>query len=103
MVAVIEQPPAFTPKTWGYYWEKVEPHEYRSFAGTKVMSAAGFEIRTPSEGVAVTIPFFAILVIASMCGIAPWTYSLRRFSLRTMLIATTLIAFMLGLAIWLTR
>jgi hypothetical protein len=45
--------------------------------------------------------WFLILTLASL-GILPWL-PLKRFSLRTLLIATTLIAALLGLAVWSLR
>ncbi len=47
--------------------------------------------------------WFAVFVSATFAG-APWLSRLDwRFSLRTLLIATTLIAVLLGLIVWLSR
>jgi hypothetical protein len=48
---------------------------------------------------AVSVPYWAPILLAAVFGGAPW---LRwRFSLRTLLIATTLVAVVLGLIVWL--
>lgn len=49
--------------------------------------------------------WFWVLISAMLCfiGAAPWIRSPKRFSLRTLLIATTLVAVLLGLAAWAAR
>jgi hypothetical protein len=44
------------------------------------------------------VPFWFLLAIFAMSSGAPWLG--RRFSLRTLFVATTLIAFVLGLVVW---
>ena len=60
---------------------------------------AGFGMsRTLPQDFVVTLPFwFAVLLFAGF-AVAPWLP--WRFSLRTLLIATTLVAVMLGLIVW---
>ncbi len=38
--------------------------------------------------------------MATTIAVVPWIIHLRRFSLRTMLIVTTLVAVVLGLGVW---
>jgi hypothetical protein len=45
--------------------------------------------------------WFPVLLAIAVVGV-PW-FRLRRFSLRTLLIATTLVAVVLGLGVWATR
>jgi serine/threonine protein kinase len=56
----------------------------------------------PSNGVGLVIPSWMPVVF--LCGLAtiPWIPSCRRFSLRTLLLATTLVAVALGLVVALT-
>jgi hypothetical protein len=49
----------------------------------------------------VAIPFWSLLLLALVLSAAPWIP--RRFSLRTLLIATTLLAVVLGLIVWVAR
>jgi hypothetical protein len=49
----------------------------------------------------VVVPFWLPVSMAATIAVAPWIIHLRRFSLRTMLIATTLVAVVLGLGVWL--
>jgi hypothetical protein len=52
----------------------------------------------------VQLPYWFLVAIPALCGVAPWLNQFSwRFSLRTLLIATTLVAVVLGLAVWATR
>ena len=52
----------------------------------------------------VVIKLYAMLAIASFLATTPWIRLIRwQFSLRTLLIATTLVAVVLGLAVWASR
>jgi len=48
-----------------------------------------------------SLPFAFPLLAAVGLAIAPWATGPTRFSLRTLLIATTLVAVVLGLIVWL--
>ena len=56
----------------------------------------GFEWRNDD---AIKVPDIFVIVVAIAAGMAPWL-SYRRFSLRTLLIAVTLVAVALGAIIW---
>jgi hypothetical protein len=47
-----------------------------------------------------TVPFWMPAVLSLTTGIAPWIHWSSRFSIRTLLIATTLVAVVLGLIVW---
>jgi hypothetical protein len=47
-----------------------------------------------------TIPYWCCVLLSAMLAVIPWLPWSRSFSLRTLLIATTLIAVLLGLAVW---
>jgi len=66
---------------------------------------AGFGLsRIANQGFVITFPFWFAFAIAAFLATAPWLRQLSlRFSLRTLLIATTLIAVALGLIVWATR
>jgi hypothetical protein len=50
------------------------------------------------------MPLLLPALIASVFAVAPWLHQIPwRFSLRTLLIATTLIAVLLGIIVWMTR
>jgi hypothetical protein len=65
---------------------------------------AGRLVRTGiPTGIEITCPLWVPLMLWAALATAPWTSSirnLRRFSLRTLLIATTLVAIALGLIVW---
>jgi hypothetical protein len=66
----------------------------------------GFGIRwwrSENGVILATIPHWCPVIALATLAAAPWFHSPKRFSLRTLLIATTLIAIMLGLIVWLTR
>ena len=67
--------------------------------GNKLPGIAGFALlRTPIVGDVYMFPFWFPVLLAVTAVTAPW---LRyRFSLRTLLIATTLVAGVLGLVVW---
>ena len=47
------------------------------------------------------VPHWLVSLVLFLVALAPWL-SVRRFSLRTLLIATTFIAVVLGLVVWMT-
>jgi hypothetical protein len=51
----------------------------------------------------VAVPYWFSYLIAGALTAAPWISSLRQFSLRALLIATTLVAVVLGLIVWAGR
>lgn len=59
---------------------------------------------TPPQGPRVVISHWLPALIFAALAIVPWLRQLRwRFTLRTLLIATTLVAALLGLVTWLSR
>ena len=60
--------------------------------------------QTPSLTVyGLGMPYWTWLLLPATAAAIPWIGRLRRFSLRTLLIATTLIAVMLGAIVWFRR
>lgn len=49
------------------------------------------------------VPYWGIVLTSGVLAAAPWIWWSRRFSLRTLLIATTLIAVVLGLIVYASR
>ena len=49
----------------------------------------------------IAIPDWAIIAPVLLIGVLPWIQRAKRFSLRTLLIAATLVAAVLGLIMWL--
>jgi hypothetical protein len=60
------------------------------------VSALGFELVNYPNPFAVAIPFWFLVPLTGMLAAVPWVRIPWRFSLRTLLIAITLIAFALG-------
>jgi hypothetical protein len=72
-----------------------------SVLGFRYKERAAKTSRRPSEYVFV-VPYYFPFFLTSSLSLAPWVRHLpRRFSLRTLLIATTLVAVVLGLIVWL--
>jgi hypothetical protein len=51
----------------------------------------------------IMMPYWSGVLLSSAFAILPWVHLPKRFSLRTLLIATTLIACVLGLIVWAIR
>jgi hypothetical protein len=51
----------------------------------------------------IRLPYFRLVTITGLIGVAPWISWSKRFSLRTLLIATTLVALVLGLIFAVSR
>jgi hypothetical protein len=64
--------------------------------GLRTLSPANFELIAIGGGIA--LPYWLLVITFAATTTLPW---LRwRFSLRTLLIATTLVAIVLGLVVW---
>jgi len=77
-------------------WRAKEEERWRQ------QSWGGFYISLSSNVIIVAPYWFWLLIPATLTTIL-WRFPPRRFSLRTLLIATTLIALVLGLAVWAVR
>jgi hypothetical protein len=66
-------------------------------------TALGFVQYLASPGTfRIRVPYWSLFLLSTILAAAPWIRQLRwRFSLRTLLIATTLVAVGLGLIVWL--
>jgi hypothetical protein len=69
--------------------------------GETLPSTLGFRWRPMNYGFAASVPDWFLALFAAAFATAPWFR--WRFSLRTLLIATTLVAVVLGLAVWAVR
>jgi hypothetical protein len=56
-------------------------------------------VRRPSIAWLGSVPYWIVVCVAATLTVAPWIPWSNRFSLRTLLLATTLVAAMLGLAV----
>ncbi len=64
----------------------------------------GFLYAHKSSNTGIIIPYWFLIPVALCLSAIPWIPQLRfRFSLLTLLIATTLVAVVLGLVVWLAR
>jgi hypothetical protein len=60
----------------------------------------GFSFKRNTSGVAYELPYWMLVIFASAVGIVLWTRWSKRFSLRTLLVATAIVAVVLGLIVW---
>ena len=74
----------------------VNPQPELSFYGMKFY--AGFLLRRGSNNFDLFMPYWFLTLLS--LSLAPLAWLHRRFSLRTLLIATTLVALALGLIVW---
>jgi len=61
---------------------------------------AGFLFLRLSDGYLLSVPYWFLVELTLVVGPLPWLRWSNRFSLRTLLIATTLVAVVLGLIAW---
>jgi hypothetical protein len=71
-----------------------EQPDYYGFLGF------GFSQRPP-HFIYIAFPHAFLVVLALATALAPWLRLLHRFSLRTLLVAVTIVAVVLGLIVWL--
>ena len=93
----------------GYGWEtsprsilNVERwyREVRYPAQYPMPGTLGFYYGTPTPGLTcVTLPYWFIVLVTAATAISPWLPWSKRFSLRTLLIATTLVAVGMGIVV----
>jgi hypothetical protein len=81
------------------------PFEAAEESGWKYSSVAGpphkLGWKSDAKLLIVPVPYWCPVLLAAALATAPWLT--RRFSLRTLLVATTLIAVVLGLIVWSIR
>jgi hypothetical protein len=64
---------------------------------------SGFGAFHNTGSLGVWMPHWLLATVAAIFSAAPWLAHARRFSLRTLLIATTLVAVGLGMIVWLSH
>jgi hypothetical protein len=84
--------------TWRHYSNPVADKQGALRIIKSYENAFGFAIVKPS----LVVPYYFLVLVTGVVAVAPWL-SMSRFSLRTLLIATTLVAVVLGLIVWATR
>jgi hypothetical protein len=81
----------------GRWWFGSDPAEFPADLKSQ-LSVCWYDADGDLKGPAVTIPHWLIVLFFVGLGIAPWT--LRRYSLRTLLVFTTGIAALLGILVY---
>ena len=66
-------------------------------AGATPKSHFGFSFQSMANGTGFVVPFWFLVLVSGVCAVIGWLRWRLRFSLRTMLIATTLVAITLGI------
>ncbi len=74
---------------------------FSSVTGKPPLSWLGFRWHFKASLVVIVFPYWFLVLVPAAFTAIPWIHWKRRFSLRTLLIATTLIAGVLGLFVWL--
>jgi hypothetical protein len=71
---------------------------------TAALGLFSFDLEYGSTGIVIQLPHWTLVLMTGICGAAPWIRQLKwRFSLRTLLIAITLVAVVLGLIVYAVR
>lgn len=81
------------------------PYQFVSFPATSGLSdetASSFHFHSMGNWKFVSVPIWSVLLCTAVFAAFPWL-PLKRFSLRTLLIATTAVAVVLGMVVWSMR
>jgi hypothetical protein len=89
---------------YGTAWRRIKWHVHSAPTpeqpfGERRRILKGFDWHTFGSGFALSVPYWFLVVLAIALAAVPWFPWSRRFSLRTLLIATTLIAMGLGIIV----
>ena len=97
----------YKPDEWGKaVWVKESgainnPSDHQIHASSRYYHALGFGIERFPTSLLIVWPYWFGVLLVGTFAIVPWIRQLRwKFSLRTLLIATTLAGVVLGLAVW---
>lgn len=84
-------------------WSTYTPDSYRWPIYSHYVHSAQLRGHSIPVGLRFLFPIWSLAVVCAIVAALPWFPYSRRFSLRTLLIGTTLVAVMMGLVVWLTR
>jgi len=107
VLVVFEFPIAQKWQSWSFPVDQIEQAEHLKYYVTGSAIPSGPGTMSGSTTVSnigspwATLAYWMIALPLTALAAAPWIR--RRFSLRTLLVATTLVAVMLGLIVWSTR
>jgi len=82
--------------------EEDEFHEWKYYVASVPQTSPHRKLtfRIASDGAEIFVPHILLVSLLGALAISPWLHLPRQFSLRTLLIATTLVAVVLGLIVW---
>jgi hypothetical protein len=72
----------------------------RTYLASQITSARKVDYYRSPLRTTIVFPHWLPVVVVGVLAAVPWMYWSKRFSLRTLLLATTLVAILLGLAMW---
>ncbi len=76
------------------------PSPSRSVREMRVVDIYGFSWQGTWSDILITIPFWFLAALSAVFASIPWVHWSRRFSLRTLLVAMTLVAVVLALVVY---
>jgi hypothetical protein len=79
--------------------KELDVEHYQTRFGTSGLRIRG-NAKVSSMGADFVMPYWTLTLLAAILAAVPWLPWSKRFSLRTLLIVTTLIAVALGLIVW---
>jgi hypothetical protein len=97
-------PPRMIVSLFKWKFQSSVPHDTISLPSDMAEnSVAGLFVQYPGNGLLVGIPYWFPVLLSVTFAAVPWFPWSKRFSLRTLLVVTTLVAMVLGLAVWSVR
>jgi hypothetical protein len=89
-----------------FYFRHVPIADWRSEGGRldkEFSSVAGFGFLRETGACVIAVPYWFAVIFVGAFSFAPWSRVKYRFSLRSLFIATTFLAVVLGIIAWLDR
>jgi hypothetical protein len=87
---------------WGRTWRRQQDYQHATVR-EPLNSVLGFSSYSDNEYQTLSVPHWSLLLLFASLVATPWIHWSYRFSLRTLLIATTIVAALLGAVVWAVR
>ena len=98
---VTSQPGIMWPHSYGWHGGTFKVTKSLKDYQNRHLTRSWLKLDSSPTGYQFQLSYVPVFLTFASIGAVPWVFTIRRFSLRTLLIATTLVAVVLGLIVWL--